>query len=104
AITGVRLDDGRVIACEAITVSSFVRARSAVLEQLGLEPVDLEIDGHAVGRYVAADPTGRTAVDGVWAAGNVTAPMAQVVNSAAAGAMAGAAMNMDLIEAELSAR
>ena len=104
AITGVRLDDGRVVGCEVITVSSFLQARSAVLEQLGLEPVDLEVAGHVIGSYIQADPTGRTAIDGVWAAGNVTSPMGQVVHVAAAGAMAGAAMNMDLIEEEISSR
>ena len=103
AITGVRLADDRVVGCDVITVSSFLRARSAVLEQLGLEPVDLEAAGRTIGSYIPADPTGRTAIDGVWAAGNVTAPMAQVVHVAAAGAMAGAAMNMDLIEEEISA-
>jgi thioredoxin reductase (NADPH) len=38
-----------------------------------------------------------TSVPGISVAGNVTDPMAQVISSAAAGLMAGAAMNMDLI-------
>ena len=30
--------------------------------------------GHVIGTYVAADPTGATAVPGVWVAGNVRRP------------------------------
>jgi thioredoxin reductase len=46
----------------------------------------------------SVDPTGRSAVPGVWLAGNVTDPMAQVISSAAAGLQAGAMINVDLIE------
>jgi thioredoxin reductase len=57
-----------------------------------------------IGTYLPAeDPTGRTSVPGVWVAGNVTDPMAQVVTSAAAGLMAGAAINMDLITEDVAA-
>jgi thioredoxin reductase len=51
-----------------------------------------------VGEHIPADPTGRTKVPGVWAAGNVTDLSAQVGAAAAAGAMAGAQINADLIE------
>ena len=50
-----------------------------------------------IGSFINADPTGATAVPGVWVAGNVADLMAQVVGSAAAGGMAGAAINLDLI-------
>jgi thioredoxin reductase (NADPH) len=50
-----------------------------------------------VGTYVASDPTGLTAVPGVWVAGNVADPMAQVVGAAAAGTVAAAAINADLV-------
>ena len=43
------------------------------------------------------DATGLTSVAGIWAAGNVSDPMAQVVTSAAQGLMAGAAINGDLV-------
>jgi thioredoxin reductase len=45
-----------------------------------------------------------TAVPGVWVAGNVTDVAAQVVGAAAAGMMAGAAINMDLVESDLGGR
>ena len=51
-----------------------------------------------VGTFIpAVDPTGRTAVPGVWVAGNVTDLMAQVITSAGAGLMAAAAINVDLL-------
>jgi SAM-dependent methyltransferase len=58
---------------------------------------------HPAGRYVPADPTGRTGVPGVWAAGNLADPMAQVVTAAAAGARTGAAVNADLVAEDTAA-
>ncbi len=49
-----------------------------------------------------AEPTGLTAVPGVYVAGNVTNPGAQMIASAAAGLMAGASINMELIMADAS--
>jgi len=40
-------------------------------------------------------------IPGVWVAGNVTDPKAQVIGSAAAGVTAGAAINADLIADEV---
>ncbi len=54
-----------------------------------------------VGTYLPVDPTGQSSVPGVWVAGNATDLMAQVGASAAAGAMAGAVINADLIAEEL---
>jgi thioredoxin reductase len=56
--------------------------------------------GVGVGSAVPADPTGATAVPGVWVAGNVADVRAQVVSSAAAGLTVGAAINADLIAEE----
>jgi thioredoxin reductase len=49
---------------------------------------------------IPADAIGRTDVPGVWVAGNVTDLSAQVGAAAAAGAMAGAQINADLVEEE----
>lgn len=95
-LTGVRLADGTVVARSAVVVAPRLVARSAVLESLGLRPVPHPLGGH-VGEAYAADPTGLTAVPGVWVAGNVTDLMAQVVVAAAAGATAAAAINADLV-------
>ena len=50
--------------------------------------------------HLPADAFGRTAVPGVWVAGNVADLAAQVGASAAAGAMAGAQINADLVMEE----
>jgi SAM-dependent methyltransferase len=71
-----------------------------VLESLGLEPAEVELNGHLIGRQIPADPTGATATPGVWVAGNVTDLRAQVISAAAAGLNAGAMINTDLIAAE----
>ena len=54
---------------------------------------DLDADG-----WVTADTTGRTSVPGVWAAGNLVDPRAQVITAAGAGSAAAIALNADLVE------
>ena len=93
-ITGVRLVDGTVFAVQAVAVATTFAARAEVLGAIGLEAME---HPSGMGTYVASDGTGATAVPGVWVAGNVTDPMAQVVASAAAGSLAGAAINADLV-------
>lgn len=99
-LVGLRLATGEVVARDALVVATVVVARSEVASMLGLDAEPVEVFGQVVGTAVPADPTGRTAVPGLWAAGNVTSPMAQVVVSAAAGLGAGAMINADLIEEE----
>jgi thioredoxin reductase/SAM-dependent methyltransferase len=97
---GVRLANGQLVARQALVVGPNVRARAEVLLSLGLETSEFEVGGHVFGTYVASDPTGLTAVPGVWVAGQVTDPRAQVISSAAAGLQAAAAINADLISEE----
>ena len=92
--TGRRLADGTVVAREAVTVQSRMVARAGFLAGLGLDPVP---HPSGMGEHLPADPTGRTAVPGVWVAGNVTDLSAQVGAAAAAGATAGAQVNYDLV-------
>ncbi|MEE6263884.1 FAD-dependent oxidoreductase [Plantactinospora sonchi] len=99
-LTGVRLASGEVVALDAVVVASRLTARTAVLESLGLKPVDVEINGHVVGSQITADPSGATGVPGVWVAGNVADVRAQVLTAAAAGLNAGAAINADLVNEE----
>jgi thioredoxin reductase/2-polyprenyl-3-methyl-5-hydroxy-6-metoxy-1,4-benzoquinol methylase len=96
-LSGVRLRDGQVVAREALVVSPRFTANSAVLRSLGLEPVDMEMHGAVVGSYIPSEPTGATAVPGVWVAGNVANLQAQVIGAAAAGVNAAAQVNADLI-------
>lgn len=97
AITGVVLADGTFVTRQVLTVTPRFVARASFLADLGLRPVQHPM---GVGEYIPAEETGVTAVPGVWAAGNVSNLMAQVGGAAAAGAMAGAHINGDLIAEE----
>ncbi|MFD7559117.1 NAD(P)/FAD-dependent oxidoreductase [Streptomyces sp. NPDC059835] len=98
-LTGVTLAGGGAVECRALVVAPRFTARSGVLTGLGLPTTALERDGRVIGTCVESDAaTGATALAGVWAAGNVTAPMAQVAGAAAQGVQAAVAINADLIE------
>jgi thioredoxin reductase (NADPH) len=99
-LTGVRLTSGEVVPRAAVVVAPRFTARSEVLASLGLSADEQVVAGHVVGSAVAGDPTGATAVPGVWVAGNVADMSAQVVVSAAAGLRAGAMINADLVAEE----
>ena len=96
-LAGVRLADGSVIPRQAVAVGARMAARAGFLADLGLKPSE---HPSGMGVHIPADPAGRTEVPGVWAAGNVTDPFAQVGASAAGGALAGAVINADLVEEE----
>ncbi|WP_109506949.1 FAD-dependent oxidoreductase [Nocardioides speluncae] len=96
-ISGVRLADDTVLPREVVAVGSRMVARAGFLEDLGLKAVE---HPSGMGEHIPADPTGRTDVAGIWVAGNVTDLAAQVGASAAAGALAGAQINADLVMAE----
>ncbi|WP_306205767.1 NAD(P)/FAD-dependent oxidoreductase [Actinoplanes sp. RD1] len=93
-LAGVRLADGTVISREALAVATRMVARAGFLSDLGLHPVD---HPSGAGQHYPGDATGRTDVPGVWVAGNVTDLAAQVGSAAAAGALAGAHINADLV-------
>jgi thioredoxin reductase (NADPH) len=96
-LTGVRLASGELVPRAAVVVAPRFTANADVLASLGLAATEQEMRGYVVGSAVAADPTGATAVPGVWVAGNVADMSAQVVVSAAAGMRAGAMINADLV-------
>ena len=97
-LTGVRVADGTVVPVGAVAVATRMVARAGVFEGLGLRPVE---HPSGTGEYIPTEVAGRTGVAGVWAAGNITDLTAQVGAAAAAGALAGAAINADLIEGEV---
>jgi len=98
-LTGIRLADGTVIGRQALVISTRMVARAGFLAGLGLAPAP---HPSGLGTHIPADATGRTAVPGVWTAGNVTDLAAQVGASAAAGALAAAHINADLVAEETS--
>src|SRR5215210_5848878 len=97
-LTGVRLQNGVVISRSAVVVGPRFAARAGMLAGLGLETTT---HPSGMGEHIEADAMGLTAVPGVWVAGNVTDPTAQVLGSANAGVMAGAAINADLVAEDM---
>jgi thioredoxin reductase len=91
------MGDGTLVRREVLAVSPRMAARADVLAGLGLRAAQHPA---AVGEYIPADPAGHTDVPGVWVAGNVTDLTAQVGGAAAAGALAGAHINADLVAEE----
>lgn len=102
--TGVRVEGRGVVARDALVVPPRFTARAEVLESLGVETTVQEMGGEVIGSYVLTGPTGETSVPGVWAAGNVTDPSAQVISAAAGGVRVGTMINAALIDREVAAR
>ncbi len=99
-ITGIRLEGGKVVPRQVLAIQTTMRARASFLADLGLETTLVEAKGVEVGTAVQVDAMGATEVPGVFAAGNVSNPMAQVMPSAAAGLAAAGGINFDLITEE----
>lgn len=101
ALTGVRLAGGEVLPAQAVVAASHPEVRAPFLSELGLLTEEL---GGGMATMVPSGMGGSSSVPGVWLAGNVTEPMAQVGASAAGGAMAGAQINADLVMADAQAK
>lgn len=94
-LSGVELADGTVVPRTAVFVRPDIRPHpDGILAGLGCE---MGPTG-----FVATDPTGQTSVPGVWAAGNVADPRAQVITAAGAGSAAAIAINAGLVEADVA--
>jgi thioredoxin reductase len=96
-LAGVRLTDGQTVDCDVLVVAPRWKLRTDLLDQLGVETAARELKGTVLGHYVPAEHDGKTSVPGVWAAGNLIDPMAQVVAAAASGTRAAASLNADLV-------
>ena len=82
--------DGCVVPRDALFVPPRFVPNSQLLLALGCEADEQG--------WISTDGTGRTSVAGVWAAGNVTDPRAQVISAAGAGSAAAIALNADLVD------
>ncbi|MBF4587851.1 NAD(P)/FAD-dependent oxidoreductase [Curtobacterium sp. VKM Ac-2887] len=102
-LTGVTLGSGEVVELDALAAASTAEARVDFLSGLGLVATDQFMGDFRYASALTVDPAGQTSVRGVYAAGNVAAPMATVIASAAAGVQAGAAAHGDLVQADLAA-
>ncbi|MGW1160110.1 NAD(P)/FAD-dependent oxidoreductase [Streptomyces sp. NPDC002519] len=97
-LTGVRLVDGTVHDRSVLFVAPRAVPRTGLLERLGAE-----LSETPFGRYPVVDERGLTTVPGLWAAGNATGFAEQIVNAASRGYRAGAAINGELLLADLDA-
>jgi thioredoxin reductase len=89
-LRGVQMHDGCVIPRDALFVPPRFVPNSSLLVDLAVE-----VDGDG---WVTTDRSGRTSIAGVWAAGNVVDPRAQVITAAGAGSAAAIALNADLVD------
>ena len=64
-----------------------------------LTGLDCEVDEHG---WVVTGANGATSVPGVWVAGNVANPRAQVITAAGEGSAAAIAINADLVDEDVS--
>lgn len=94
-LVGVEIPDGRVITRDALFVPPRFIPNNDLLVALGCE---IDVTG-----WVVKDATGRTTVAGVWVAGNVANPRAQVITAAGEGSAAAMALNADLVDEEVRA-
>ncbi|WP_323742634.1 NAD(P)/FAD-dependent oxidoreductase [Nocardioides islandensis] len=94
-LSGVEMADGRVVPRAAVFVRPRLVPDNEVLVGLGCA---LDENG-----WVVADATGRTSVAGVWVAGNVANPRAQVITAAGEGSAAAIALNADLVDEDVAA-
>ena len=99
-VAGVELVDGRTLDAEAVVVGPRFRVRADVFA-----PAALQTTPHpsGLGEVVEVDPMGKTAVTGLYAAGNVTDPSMQVLHAAAHGSRVGAMIAFSLADDDLRA-
>jgi thioredoxin reductase len=93
-LDAVELEDGRAIPRAAVFIRPTLRPRDDGLAR------GLGCDTDEAG-FVRADGSGRTSVRGVWVAGNVANPRAQVITAAGEGSAAAIAINADLVEEDV---
>jgi len=94
-LSGVEMDDGRVIPRDALFVPPRFVPNNDLLVTLG---ADLDENGR-----VRTDTTGGvTSVPGLWVAGNLANPRAQVITAAGEGSAAAIAMNAVLVDEDVA--
>ncbi len=81
-------------------VASQPHVRADFLGPLGIEPKPFEMNGITFGSVIDVEPSGATAVPGIFAAGNATDIAMILIASAAHGTRVGAWINADLANAD----
>ena len=90
---GVALDDDTLVRRYALFVPPRFVPNNDILLDLGC---DLDENG-----WVRIDLSGQTTTPGVWAAGNVSNPRAQVITAAGEGSAAAIAINADIVDEDV---
>ncbi|CAM3276201.1 NAD(P)/FAD-dependent oxidoreductase [Stackebrandtia soli] len=97
-LVGLTMANGRSVPCSVLFVTPSAIANDDLLVKLGAEVQS----SPPMGSRVVTDRIGRTCVPGVWAAGNVTDPSAQVIIAAGDAARAASALNGLMIREEIA--
>jgi thioredoxin reductase len=92
-LSGVEMDDGRVIPRRALFVPPHFVPANDLLVGLGCA---IGEDG-----WLLTGAAGQTSVPGVWVAGNVANPRAQLITAAGEGSAAAIAINADLVDEDV---
>jgi thioredoxin reductase len=92
-LNGIELADGRTISREALFVPPRFVPNNKLL-------IDLDCE-HDEDGWPITHGEGRTSVPGVWVAGNVANPRAQVITAAGEGSAAAIAINADFVEEDI---
>jgi thioredoxin reductase len=95
-LAGVRLENGTVHDREVLYAAPRAVPNNHLLVRLGAELRETPF-----GAYPVIDERGLTTVPGLWAAGNASGFAEQVINAASRGYRAGAAINGELLMADL---
>ncbi|HEX3050876.1 MAG TPA: NAD(P)/FAD-dependent oxidoreductase [Aggregatilineaceae bacterium] len=93
-IQTIRLSDGTALACDALFIRPKTTHRTPFARDLGCRIDDQNI--------VQVDVRGRTTIEGVYAAGDISSPMRSVALAVAQGAAAVYGINADLIDQDFS--
>lgn len=97
-LTGVRLEDGRVVELDALFTASRTRMACPIAEQLGCA-----FDDGMLGPVIRVDSKQMTTVPGVYAAGDIARQMHNATFASADGVMAGTAAHQALVFEPLAA-
>jgi thioredoxin reductase len=92
-LRGVRMADGRVVLRDALFVPPRLVPNNELLDRLGCDSDELG--------WVVTGLFGATSEPGVWVAGNVGNPRAQVITAAGEGSAAAIAINADLVDEDV---
>ena len=95
-LRGIRLDDGTEHEADAIFVAPHPVPNDRLLRDLRARTIRQDgVD------WVLVDPSGRTNVRGLWAAGNIATAQSSVPVAMAAGNLAGSGINGELVEEDV---